>query len=114
MNLPILGVTFLLDKTCVHTFSQGGVHLAVDGNSGAVHVLDTDALELINLIKDSDRLQSAADLERFLRENPHYQEVGEEILDLVAEGLLFSTDLTEVPPRPESVVKALCLNVAHD
>ncbi|NMB02809.1 MAG: thioether cross-link-forming SCIFF peptide maturase [Firmicutes bacterium] len=104
----------MLDKTCVHTFSQKGQHLAVDGNSGAVHVLDTQALDLINLIREDQEMQSIADLRAFVAQHPEYTEVGEEILYLIEEGLLFSVDLTEVPPRPESVVKALCLNVAHD
>ncbi len=34
--------------------------------------------------------------------------------ELTADGLLFSPDLEEVPPRTDVVVKALCLNVAHD
>lgn len=109
-----MGVSFLLDKTCVHTFSQNGQHLAVDGNSGAVHLLDTQALELINLIKDQPEIQTTADLQEFLAAQPEHAEVGEEILQLIEAGLLFSADLTEVPPRPETIVKALCLNVAHD
>lgn len=104
----------MLDKTCVHTFSQNGQHLAVDGNSGAVHVLDLEALEMIDRILADGDLRTKDDLKEFLKHNPKFAEVGGEILDLVEDGLLFSVDLTEVPPRPETVVKALCLNVAHD
>jgi len=104
----------LLDKSCVHTYSQGGLHFAVDGNSGAVHLLDDAALELINLIISERGIENRADLTEFLRQRPRWQEVGAEVLELVDQGLLFSEDLTEVPPRPETVVKALCLNVAHD
>lgn len=104
----------MLDKTCVHTFTQGGLHFAVDGNSGAVHMLDDAALELVTLIKSNDSLQTREDLVGFLADNSQFSEVGEEVLELIDEGLLFSVDLTEVPPRPDAVVKALCLNVAHD
>jgi uncharacterized protein len=104
----------LLDKSCVHTFTQGGLHLAVDGNSGAVHVLDNQALALITQIRQDHSLQTRDDLAQFIQDHPHLNEVASEILDLVQEGLLFSTDLTETPPRPKTVVKALCLNVAHD
>src|SRR5690554_5905927 len=41
-------------------------------------------------------------------------EAAAEVMELIAEELLFTPDLTEAPPRPETVVKALCLNVAHD
>lgn len=37
----------MLDKTCVHTFQQGGLNLVIDGNSGAVHAVDDEALALI-------------------------------------------------------------------
>ena len=104
----------MLDKSCVHTFTQGGLHLAVDGNSGAVHVLDDQALALITQIRQDHSLQTRDDLAQFIQDHPHLNEVASEILDLVQEGLLFSTDLTETPPRPKTVVKALCLNVAHD
>lgn len=104
----------MLDKTCVHTYSQGGLHFVVDGNSGAVHVVDDAALELIALLKSRDDLETREDLARFLEQHPRFQEVGSEILDLVDAGMLFSEDLPEAPPRPETVVKALCLNVAHD
>lgn len=104
----------LFDKTCVHTFSQGGQHVVVDGNSGAVHVVDEEALALIEGICTNDCLKSSDDLKKYLAAEPQLAEIGHEILDLVEEGLLFSPDLTEAPPRPETVVKALCLNVAHD
>lgn len=104
----------LFDKTCVHSFSQGGEHLVVDGNSGAVHVVDGEGLALIEMICSDDMLQSAEDLQELLEAEPEWAGVGAEILDLVQAGLLFSQDLTEAPPRPETVVKALCLNIAHD
>ena len=104
----------MLEKICVHTFSQGGQNLAVDGNSGAVHVLDAQALALVNAIKDDDLIQNLHDLKKFVEQHPELSEVGTEIVELVQEGLLFSPNLTEAPPRPETVVKALCLNVAHD
>ena len=104
----------MFDKSCVHTFTQGGLHLAVDGNSGAVHLLDAQALALITSIIEDDTVHDLGALVEFLGRNPQSAEVGSEILDLVREGPLFSPDLTEVPPRPETVVKALCLNIAHD
>jgi uncharacterized protein len=108
------GGSVLLDKVCVHTFSQGDQNIVVDGNSGAVHVVDGETLTVIQRICAEERIQSVEDLKEFLDLQPSLAEIHEEILELVEEGLLFSPDLSEAPPRPETVVKALCLNVAHD
>lgn len=104
----------LLDKTCVHTFTQGGQNLVVDGNSGAVHVVDDQAMDLIRRVCANEEIQNLRDLETCLGTKAYSSEINEEIMSLVEAGLLFSPDLTEVPPRPETIVKALCLNVAHD
>ncbi|HBG02102.1 MAG TPA: thioether cross-link-forming SCIFF peptide maturase, partial [Firmicutes bacterium] len=78
----------MFDKSCVHTFTQGGLHLAVDGNSGAVHLLDAQALALITSIIEDDTVHDLGALVEFLGRNPQSAEVGSEILDLVREGLL--------------------------
>ncbi len=104
----------LFEKACVHTYSQGGQNLVVDGNSGAVHVLDTEAMSLIREACARDDIQNLEDLDEFLKSKAHSSDIVEEISALVECGLLFSPDLTEAPPRPETIVKALCLNVAHD
>ena len=103
----------MLDKSCVHSFSQNDLHLVVDGNSGAVHVVDEKALEVIQTILNNEDLHTREDIWAFFQD-PELKEVVDEVLDLIKEGLLFSPDITETPPRPDSVVKALCLNVAHD
>lgn len=104
----------MFDKTCVHAFSQAGQHLVVDGNSGAVHVVDLPTLNLIQEICQNEEIRTIEDLEKFLKLQPETLEIGMEILELIREGLLFSPDFVESPPRPETIVKALCLNVAHD
>lgn len=104
----------LLEKSCVHCFSQGGQYIVVDGNSGAVHLLDEFAFNVVGRILAEDDVTTKDDIAAFIWETVEEQEAAQEVLELVSEGLLFSPDLTEVPPRPETVVKALCLNVAHD
>lgn len=104
----------MLDKTCVHTFQQGGLNLVIDGNSGAVHAVDDEALALIREVCSAESVQNLKNLAAYLEITPHSSELKEEVYALAEAGLLFSPDLTEAPPRPETVVKALCLNVAHD
>ena len=104
----------LLDKVCVHCYTQNGQHLVVDGNSGAVHVVDEEALDLIENIKANPEIQTLQDLQIFIKGQAIDSTLASEVVELIEGGLLFSPDLMEVPPRPDSVVKALCLNVAHD
>ena len=105
----------MLEKTCVHCFQQKDLYIVVDGNSGAVHVVDELAFGLIQRIKDSTDVQTKADLTGFRSSlSDPQQDALLEIEELMEEGLLFSPDLTEIPPRQETVVKALCLNIAHD
>ncbi|HHU62422.1 MAG: thioether cross-link-forming SCIFF peptide maturase [Bacillota bacterium] len=104
----------MLDKSCVHYFIQNDKHLVVDGNSAAVHVVDELAYELIKSIDENDNLHSIDKLRGFINKNPKFAEVGDEVLELIEANLLFSENLLTDIPRQESVVKALCLNVAHD
>jgi uncharacterized protein len=103
-----------LDKTCVHCFEQDGEYLVVDGNSGAVHALDEPAYQVVKQILADSAVQTTEHAEAILWSSPEEEEAAAEILELVSEGLLFTPDLTEVPPRQQTVVKALCLNIAHD
>lgn len=105
-----------LERDCVHYYSQKGQYFAVDGNSGAVHQLDELAYAIISSVKEGLELAKEPILEKLEREFSHEEikEAFNEILDLVNEGLLFSKDITEAPKHIDTVVKALCLNVAHD
>ena len=98
----------------IHRFTQNGMHIVLDVNSGAVHVVDKltyDILEVFNGTND------AAVIEAF--DGEHGTEVIREILaelhELIAAEQLFSPPLS-VPPVLDSapLVKSLCLHVAHD
>lgn len=106
----------MLERDCVHCFTQGGKFFVVDGNSGAVHQLDTLSYMLVQQMVQGATLESAAEEARrtALYAAVDIQEASAELGELIAEGLLFSADVLDVLPRQNSVVKALCLNVAHD
>lgn len=105
----------------VHTFSALGRHLAVDVNSGAVHVLDKLCCDLLSLTEGPMGEQCPQGLKDRL---PQYRpaeldEAWEELLELQAAGLLFSDDDYIDPAAAmalpkAAVVKALCLHVSHD
>lgn len=106
----------MLDKECVHCFSHNHQYFVVDGNSGSVHLLDELAYQMIKAIKDGLEFDETAVINHLSNEySPRkIKEAFEEITVLVKENLLFSPDFTEIPKEIDSVVKALCLNVAHD
>ena len=105
----------------VHTFHCLDAYIAVDVNSGAVHVLDQTAYDLLSLL-DGPMAEHcpdevAAKLPQYNRESLNC--AWEDLYQLQQQGLLF-TDDTYIDPeaavlmQKDAPVKALCLHVSHD
>ena len=101
----------------VHTFSLLGQNIAVDVNSGAVHVLDEVTYEVLRKMEDQN-----TSLETVLEQLPDMKEedVAEsygELQELFRRGELFA-DADYVNPAMAVIknapIKALCLHVSHD
>ena len=102
----------------VHTFTECGYNIAVDCASGSVHVVDEVALELI------DNYEKAGD-DGYLKEvaakhSVSLEEIKEcvdDLKELERQGKLFSADKfrpdVDKLAKRSTVVKALCLHVAH-
>ncbi|MFR5832627.1 MAG: thioether cross-link-forming SCIFF peptide maturase [Acutalibacteraceae bacterium] len=102
----------------VHTFTECGYNIAVDCASGSVHVVDEVALELI------DNYEKAGD-DGYLKEvaakhSVSLEEIKEcvdDLKELERQGKLFSEDKfrpdVDKLAKRSTVVKALCLHVAH-
>ena len=97
----------------IHTFEMHGLKLALDVESGALHLLDSAAYWAVEqLAAGGEPLAVEAELSlQFGAENG--AQVIREIAELREKGLLFSA------PRAlelsfDGVVKALCLHLAHD
>ncbi|MCD8376890.1 MAG: thioether cross-link-forming SCIFF peptide maturase [Oscillospiraceae bacterium] len=104
----------------VHTFTSLGIHIAVDVNSGAVHVLDEPACQMLRLLDGPMGENCPESIAAQLGIEPaEAEETWAELLELQREGLLF-TDDAYIDPQAASVmqqdapVKALCLHVSHD
>ena len=105
----------------VHTFACLGEYIAVDVNSGAVHVLDRTAYDILSLLDGPMGTEIPREVEAKL---PQYSaealaEAWEELKGLQDEGLLFTSDdyidpETAVLMQKEAPIKALCLHVCHD
>ncbi len=104
----------------IHTFYLNGYYIALDVNSGAVHVLDELTYKILN--KFSDKLDENCPewlVEEFSCEADecNIKEIYSELLNLQNAGQLFSEDDYErftcmmkgAPP-----IKSMCLHISHD
>ena len=101
----------------IHKYSMDGVNIVLDIYSGAVHVVDDIVYDLIDYYKEKSK-DELKELFKGKYELEQIDEAIEEIETLENEGLLFTEDvyldyLSQFKMRG-SVVKALCLHIAHD
>lgn len=101
----------------VHQFKNNGYDIVLDVNSGAIHVVDDVTYDVIELFEEHTKEEiSAALSDKYPPEE--IAEAIEEAGQLRDSGELFTEDVyephvTEFKKRP-TVVKALCLHIAHD
>ncbi|MEG2774853.1 MAG: thioether cross-link-forming SCIFF peptide maturase [Acetivibrio sp.] len=106
----------------VHQYKNNGYNIVLDVNSGCVHVVDELTYDIISLYES----RSKAEIIKIMLEKQEtgkvteeeIKEVLSEIEELKEGGSLFSEDIYkeyifDVKKRP-TVVKALCLHIAHD
>ena len=103
----------------VHTFTALGVHVAVDVNSGAVHVLDKMMMDLLDRIVPpmGEVCPDTVRTELAQYDPSELDEAWKELKELQDAGLLFESDdyiNPEAAVQEGAPIKALCLNVAHD
>ncbi len=108
----------------IHQYKLEEFCIVLDTNSGAVHVVDDMIYEMIRALDETgyeEAKRARFDCLRPLEDRYSKEEMQEalsEIEALTADGLLFSEDpyeaAAEMAARRETVVKALCLHVAHD
>ena len=113
----------------IHQYQNNGYSIVLDVNSGAVHVVDElcyDAIAQLAAGEEPDlaALEKPETLEKLQAalgdryESGQIREAWEDIKELTREGRLFTRDVFEpmidqVKQR-KTVVKALCLHIAHD
>ena len=111
----------------IHQYINNGYHIVLDVNSGSVHVVDKMVYELIAFVKEEKQNESKIDEETITKTVNHFQgvyaendvrEALEELNELIEAGQLFTEDIYEPYVKDfkkrETVVKALCLHIAHD
>lgn len=114
----------------VHQYKNNGFNIVLDVNSGMVHVVDDLVYDIIALYETKTKEEIvAAMLEKYTKEESIKllgEEITEEdILDTISDieelkeqGSLFTEDIYQEYisgfKKRETVVKALCLHIAHD
>ena len=111
----------------IHQYKNNGYNIVMDINSGSIHVVDDIVYEMIPLIeplytegiRDEATIKAAVlNLIKIDATPEQIEEAVEEVLYLAKEGQLFAEDLYENYvidfKKRQTVVKALCLHIAHD
>ena len=103
----------------VHQYKMGGYNIVIDVNSGAIHVVDDMTYDMIEMYENSDKESIFAEMaKRYPKQQNDIVECWDEMQELIAAEELFTKYsyelyITDFAKRP-TVVKALCLHIAHD
>ena len=101
----------------IHQYQNNGYNIVLDVCSGSVHVVDLVTYDAIEMYDKFGREELQKELEKKYRPE-EVKEALEEIEELKDAGMLFTEDtyeqyITDFKKR-KTVVKALCLHIAHD
>lgn len=101
----------------VHQYKNNGYNIVLDVNSGAVHIVDDVMYDVIPLFSESTKEEIVHSLKSKYKETD-IEEAWEEVKELAEDDQLFTKDeyegyIEQFKTRP-TVVKALCLHIAHD
>lgn len=99
----------------IHKFYLNNKYIVLDINSGAVHLVDKIAYDVLDYYESKDLKEILSILSNEYSQK-EIEEAYEEINKIKEEGLLFSEaiNIDNFTYNSQNVVKALCLHVAHD
>ena len=101
----------------VHQYKNNGYNIVLDVNSGAIHVVDDVTYDVIELFEDSSAKEI---IEKLVDRYPQteIEEAIQEVNELKDNEELFTEDTYKERiidfKKRQTVVKALCLHIAHD
>ena len=102
----------------IHLYKSNGFNMVLDVNSGSVHVVDDCVYDVLSCMNEGKNAEETAEALSSKYAEQDITEAREEIQELADNGMLFTKDIYEnaidqFSNRP-TVVKALCLHIAHD
>lgn len=95
----------------IHLFNIDDVYAVVDTNSGSVHILDEISYSLLENEKFKDAKETQKLIDKYGKDN--IDEALSEINELIENKMLYTEPIV-INKKIVPVVKAMCLNVAHD
>ena len=104
----------------VHQYRSNGYNIVLDVDSGSVHIVDDLVYDIINTVKQDPSCSDESVIEAYSGQYPESEvrEALEEIRTLQSSGQLFAEDIYHGAVldfrKRQTVVKALCLHIAHD
>ncbi|MBO5485638.1 MAG: thioether cross-link-forming SCIFF peptide maturase, partial [Eubacterium sp.] len=114
----------------VHLYKNNGYNIVLDVNSGSIHVVDDVVYDTLELMKEKEESRYEKETLTAITEKitekykndavteADMKEVYEDIKELEENGTLFSRDVYKDGvidfKKRQTVVKALCLHIAHD
>jgi len=92
----------------IHSFRFREKNIVLDVETGAVHLLDDASFAVVQAIENGDDPYACGTAAEEVKE------ILDELAELKAQGA-FDTEIQDAPPvRGGSVIKSMCLHVAHD
>lgn len=103
----------------IHRYKNNGYNIVLDINSGCIHLVDEVTYDVLPLLEEGDSRETIV---RKLENTYKKEDIETSITEcekLVEEGMLFTKDIyekaiEEFSDHRQTVVKALCLHIAHD
>ena len=103
----------------IHRFQSNGINIVLDINSGCIHLVDQVAYDLLPLMEEGKQPEQIREIlgERYTADQ--IESAYAECSQLRKDGMLFTEDVYEkaidaFTENRQTVVKALCLHIAHD
>ena len=100
----------------IHKFNQGNNYYVLDVNSGAIHIVDELAYDIL----EDEKISAKIDVLEKLKGKYNEDEISEaydEIQELAEEGVIYSPDQYEEIAKgtmeDRDYIKAICLNIIH-
>lgn len=102
----------------IHRYKNNGYNIVLDVNSGSVHVVDEIVYDMVGLLDEGNSEEEILAALKDKYQEGDIRTALEECAELKKEQMLFTEDVYEkaidsFKDRP-TVVKALCLHIAHD
>lgn len=102
----------------IHQYKIDDMNIIIDVHSGAVHLFDDCSYDYVEYYNEGKSFEEIEELLKDKYEDTDLLEVRKEVQELIDKKVLFTEDtyqpvIAEFSKR-ETVVKALCLHIAHD